>query len=710
MPNIAAAIPLMLLLVMSRCPAAEPSDDQSPPEAPKVKPATIKVSGYGLIGNRVLKRALVRGELAGAKPEFFDAGFVEDCSLILLSRVRRDGYLQPTISLELRSSEGETIKTDVEQLLENPLPRSLRITAAHFHVEEGELYYYDAISFEGLTALKRQQGLAYFVETGLFLKLKGSRVFTPQRYRRSTQNLLEALRNKGYRDAEIDAGEPAMNESTGAVEVKLSVREGPRFIVRSVQEKFVTEDEGAPRQERLLHPWKPYSRLWQEDFSQLLKTNLYARGFPDASVDFNVRREDPTGAVRGMDLEAEIRSGHRVRVGQVIIQGARHTKPSFLSRRVRTERGEYLNPLRAERGRTRLAELGIFNSVGLDYRPVDEHTRDIIYRVNEGRRFTVSLLMGWGSYEMLRGGFEAELNNIWGLAHRARLKGVQSFRATSGDFTYTIPDFSHLDFDLFFNAFGLRREEVNFTREEFGGGFGVHKYFRPLATDVTLRYNYQVLNARSIIREVASEGLTNPAVGSIIADFKYDRRDNPLYPRTGHKFFLSAETASESLAGEANYQRVDLSGSWHHRLGSGRWISLGVSHGFAASSGDPANNLPFNKRFFPGGANSIRGYQDGEASPRNEQEQIVGAESYLLGTVELEQALTPKWSLVIFADALGIARRLDDYPLDESLYSIGGGLRWRTIIGPVRLEYGHNLNPRKKDPYGTLQFSLGYPF
>ncbi|HVR36150.1 MAG TPA: BamA/TamA family outer membrane protein, partial [Methylomirabilota bacterium] len=40
----------------------------------------------------------------------------------------------------------------------------------------------------------------------------------------------------------------------------------------------------------------------------------------------------------------------------------------------------------------------------------------------------------------------------------------------------------------------------------------------------------------------------------------------------------------------------------------------------------------------------------------------------------------------------------------------GGGVRWKTIIGPARLEYGHNLNPRRHDPSGTLHFSIGFPF
>jgi outer membrane translocation and assembly module TamA len=88
----------------------------------------------------------------------------------------------------------------------------------------------------------------------------------------------------------------------------------------------------------------------------------------------------------------------------------------------------------------------------------------------------------------------------------------------------------------------------------------------------------------------------------------------------------------------------------------------------------------------------------------------VGAETYALATMELEQALTPRWSLVAFSDSLGFAHRLSGYPFDSGLFSVGIGIRWRTLIGPVRLEYGHNLNPRRGDPSGTLQFSLGFPF
>src|SRR6185295_13117402 len=100
----------------------------------------------------------------------------------------------------------------------------------------------------------------------------------------------------------------------------------------------------------------------------------------------------------------------------------------------------------------------------------------------------------------------------------------------------------------------------------------------------------------------------------------------------------------------------------------------------------------------------------GEAAPRGANGLFVGAKSYVQANIELEQALTPRWSAVVFGDALGTAARLADYPFNQELYSIGVGVRYQTIIGPVRVEYGHNLNPRRGDPSGTVLVSIGFPF
>jgi outer membrane protein insertion porin family len=174
--------------------------------------------------------------------------------------------------------------------------------------------------------------------------------------------------------------------------------------------------------------------------------------------------------------------------------------------------------------------------------------------------------------------------------------------------------------------------------------------------------------------------------------------------------FSTVESATRYLGGDVNYERVEVSTSFHQALGKGTWVHLGLTHGAVVPFGSAANNLAFNKRFFPGGDTSLRGYKQDQASPKDSSGKVVGAETFSLGTVEFEQALTPKWSLVVFSDSLGQARRIQHYPFDTGLYSVGGGLNWRTIIGPIRVEYGRNLNPRPGDPAGTLHFSLGFPF
>ncbi|HLP78020.1 MAG TPA: BamA/TamA family outer membrane protein, partial [Candidatus Paceibacterota bacterium] len=236
------------------------------------------------------------------------------------------------------------------------------------------------------------------------------------------------------------------------------------------------------------------------------------------------------------------------------------------------------------------------------------------------------------------------------------------------------------------------------------------KYFPGTHTDVSSRYNYQVLQAQGADTNLANVGLTDSRAAAIITDINHDQRDNPLYPCRGYKAYLNFEFASDYLGGDVNYQRLELSGSWHLALSDSQWMHFGLSHGLVATVGSASADLPFNRRFFPGGENSIRGFQEGQAAPRNANGKIIGAETYLLGNVEFEQGLTPKWALVIFGDGVGFAQSLRSYPMDETLFSVGGGLRWKTFIGPLRIEYGYNLNPRPRDPVGTLHFSLGFPF
>jgi outer membrane protein insertion porin family len=381
-----------------------------------------------------------------------------------------------------------------------------------------------------------------------------------------------------------------------------------------------------------------------------------------------------------------------------------------LRRRVPLDSGDPLNVVVLERARYRIARLGVFEAVDLRYDPEEGSVRDPVFKVREGPLYETNLLMGYGSYEQFRGGVEYRQRNIFGLAHQSRLELVQSMKSTSGDYTYTVPELFGESLDGTARLFGLRRREIAFLRQEYGLNLALKRRVRPLGGEATAGYTFgSYRNGRSSLATQATDD-RQLRVASVNAGLTGDRRDNPLRPRRGYHWSAQIEVAHPQLGGESTYQRLELASAYHTGWGEGRWIHLGLSHAVITTFGSDSTTLPVNKRFYPGGDNSIRGYQRGEAAPRGVDGFFIGAKTYLLANLELEQAVTPNWSAVAFGDALGMAEALRDYPFREKLYTAGLGIRYQTLIGPIRLEYGRNINRRPGDPAGTWHFSIGHPF
>jgi len=679
-------------------------------ESPTNEPARVKISGFGFLGNREVVRLLANFQPDGKMPHVVDRTFVEDATLILLSRANNEGYLRAILRGDFTLTDGTQQHLAWTNAMEALLPRDFAAREAHFRLRGGVRFYYESLDFAGVKKFSKREASSYFVSGEMLLQLRGNRVFSPAALKSSLAALKEAYARVGYQEAVVSTNQVTWDESTGAVAVKVAVQEGLPTIVRSVVVQVHGGDE-ASATNRTLNPGKPYSRLWQQELAQKLQAEQNIKGFPDATVEFSTLRRETNAASIQLELLANVSTGPFVRVSKVIAKGNRRTKSAVLKSRIKLEAGEPLNRVAAEKSRQSLARLGVFDSVRLHYEPVDDRTRDVIYEVEEGKPIALSVLAGYGSYELLRGGLEFENRNLFGLAHDLRVRAVQSFKASKGDLFYTVPEVFGENVNLFLQGSGLRREEVSFTREEYGGSMGIQKRLVPIQTDFTLRYVYEFLNALDLGSTSTNQtGVQEAKAAAFVLELHRDRLDNPLLPRRGLKLFSKLEIASASLGGNVDYQRLLLGASYHLDLNGGRLLHLGVTHGVSFTLGSTADQLPFNKRFFPGGENSVRGYQEGQASPVDADGNQLGAETYTQANVEFEQLITKNWSVVTFFDAVGFAQRRAGYPWDTGLYSVGGGLRWRSFIGPVRLEYGHNLNPRRHDPAGTLHFSIGFPF
>src|SRR5204862_7190635 len=117
------------------------------------------------------------------------------------------------------------------------------------------------------------------------------------------------LEREGYQDARAQTNYVRQDDKTGHVFVKIHVDEGPKSMVESVREDFFYEKEDQARSNRTVTPHVPYSKVWAQDFSQALKTNLFHRGYPDTSVDLSVSNKLQSGNVVWLDLEAKVRAG-----------------------------------------------------------------------------------------------------------------------------------------------------------------------------------------------------------------------------------------------------------------------------------------------------------------------------------------------------------------------------------------------------------------
>jgi outer membrane protein insertion porin family len=674
-------------------------------------PAEFRVTGSGWLKNRELNRLLdlLIGDRAGTT---LRATAIEDAVLILLSDLRDDGFLEPVVHADLTLADGSTASYSWDALLATSLPRPLEVRRALFRVEPGIRYFYRELLFSGLTAIDEEDARGLFYNEGFLIPTRYTRIYTPQRFERSMAGLAEELRRLGYADVRVVAQSLERNRESGEIAAAVKVDQGPRWIIREVRVN-TTSPVTLPEEYRIEDLiGQPYSRMAQQDVARGIRNFLYNRGFPDATVTAEVELGPVIEGERLVDIVATAETGPLITLGEVRIEGAERTNLDVLRRRVDAQSGELLNRIDLERGRFRISRLGVFDTVNLTLEEAEgeEGTRHAVYRVQEGERWDLGLLFGYGSYEQFRVGADYRLNNVFGRAHQARVEAVQSLRSTNLNLIYSVPEIFGELVDGTATIYGLRRDEVAFTRQEYGVTVGLQRRFTGLDTDVGLRYNFGRLEA--LRGEFSGEQLTrrDARVGSLELRISRDKRDNPLVPRDGLRLFGAVEYASALLGGQVEYQRLELGGAYHMAVGRARWVNLGMTHGLITTLGGDDRDLPANRRFFPGGENSVRGYQRGEAAPRGADGRFIGAKTYTLVNLEFEQALAPNLTVVAFSDAVGLSTRLGDYPFQEALVSAGLGLRYQTIVGPVRLEYGHNLNPRELDPRGTLHFSVGFPF
>lgn len=674
-------------------------------------PAVLDVQGYGWLRDRELERevALLLGEGEGVARETFDASYLEDAALVLGAELVEEGFFDAKLRVAWVDAEGQNREALLDPTLSRPLPRPLRARRATITAVPGKRAVVVAVEFAGLTVVPAEQAERLFVpDAGLFTPTR-LRAWSEARVRRAAERLREVLRARGHAEATVEVVETKLDPVTGEVLLGVRVEEGPlwRVVDWRVEGRVGGGERGDAPAELDGAPW---TRALARGLGQMTLREYQEIGYADARVEWSAEPGEVVGGERRVTAVGKVEPGEKWRLGAVRFAGAGKTRADLLESRARLEAGAPLDPAEVDAARLRLARLGVFRRVEARTEPgAEPGVRDVVFELTEAAAWEAAWLIGYGSYEQLRAGVEFGRSNLWGRAHRDRVEVVQSLKSSRGEYRYTVPTLFGDRVEVSGRLYGLRREEPSFVRLEYGAGVEVARELARLRARGSAGLSYEVLRAGDREPDASLLGLTDTTVSAFTLGLTRDERDNPIRPRRGWRAAVRSETALPELGSESRYERLELAWAWHRPLGTtdDRWLHVGGSHGLLASGGQEA---PVNKLFFPGGESSLRGFPEGEATQRDAAGRFVGVRSVWMLNIELEQTVTGPWSLVLFSDTQGTAVEIEEWPGDEVLGTVGLGLRYQSPIGPVRLEYGRNLNPRPLDPSGTLHFSIGFPF
>ena len=135
-------------------------------------------------------------------------------------------------------------------------------------------------------------------------------------------------------------------------------------------------------------------------------------------------------------------------------------------------------------------------------------------------------------------------------------------------------------------------------------------------------------------------------------------------------------------------------------------LALGARVGYIAPILD---DLPIDVRFFNGGGTTVRSFAERQLGPKDSGGNPLGGDIYTVANVEYTFPITGGLQGAVFVDAGSLKN--DDVPgSDEMRYAVGAGLRYKLPIGPLRIDYGINPNPRAQEDFGAFHFSFGFAF
>ena len=576
-------------------------------------------------------------------------------------------------------------------------------------------------------------GNRYF-DAGMIRERLGLREAGVLRYRhgRYSQDLRDADRAairdlylaNGFRDVQVAVStEDDYRGQSDEIGVRFDIEEGPQWLVNRVEIQGASEPDAAYLNTLIRSSQgQPYSDTSIAADRDAVLGYYFNNGYPDAAFDWSVT---PAALPDRVDLLYVVHPGRRQVVRNVLVRGLETTKPDVVTSRIQIRPGDPISQSSIADTQQKLYDLGIFSKVQTALQDPDgiEESKTVLFQIDEAAKYSFNT------------GFGAELARIGG--------GVTTFDAPAGATGFS-PEvsagISRLNFLGGPRTLSLQtrvstieqRAILSYLARQFMGNenlaltvSGLYDNSNDVRTFSARRWETAVqlaqrlsransLQYRLAFRHVAVNNLKiSPELVPLLAQpvrvglasmsYIQDRRDNPTDTHHGMFNTVDAGIALPQFGSQTDYARLVLRNSTYYPLGRDVVLARTLQFGYIQRLGGLAE-IPLGERFFAGGATSNRAFPDYQAGPRDLETGFpLGGNAMLFHSTELRFPLFGEnIGGVIFHDMGNVYSSVNDISFryhqrdyqdfNYLVHAFGFGIRYRTPVGPIRLDFSYSPN------------------
>jgi len=571
-------------------------------------------------------------------------------------------------------------------------------------VSEGRRVYLRTVRFSGNTAIDRKTLYEYMIGGTEERQLKEPTAFpfVAADLQTGVARIRGLYESEGFLDAVIDDASFAFSSDGTRADVLVRIREGRRYTVGTVT---FAGNTLFSREELLKALGDPLTQPYTTQRASTMERNLQffykSHGFYNAEVNVE---SDPKQHVNGrVPVKFTVHPHDLYRFDGTTVEGLDRLRRDFLPKRFAKLKGQVYDPAKLDETYREMLRTGLFRNLRINSVPQADRTIRIDLTAEEAKAKELGFSIGASSYEGFIVGFRAGDRDLRGRGRPLTLAVDLSQRGLRGELLYIDPWLFDSEFSLRTKLYAISRDEEGYSKRESGFRADLT---RKVTKNIELGLFLQLENVEITEALVEPEllGATAYQIGTIGFTQSFDFRDHPVNPSRG--WIINTALDADTIAGEVAFGRATARLSFYQPIGTRMMLALGARGGLIY----PLTDVPIDERYFNGGSTTVRSFQERELGPRDRHAYPVGGQAFTVFNAELTFPIRGALQGAVFVDAGNVIAEFENAGIDDMRYAVGLGLRYKLPIGPLRVDYGVNPNPKRDEDFGAFHFSFGFAF